>query len=151
MKNLPVEQWAGAVRLAIRQEDMYAKNDGLDPLLEPEEPTTIEENINDNDEPEEPEEPEKEILKCSNCDYVSETPHFFKQHTNSIIECSECSKVFCGKHAKREHKSHQKKQHEVKQKIPFMCVHCNKQYPIKSKLKHHMIWSKCGRKTPPKE
>ena len=100
MQNLPVEQWAGAVRLAIRQEDMYAENDELDSLLEPQESQEPQEPLEpqepqepqdpqDPQDPQEPPEPpietENEIMKCSNCDYVSETPHFFQQHAKSLI------------------------------------------------------------------
>jgi len=93
--------------------------------------------------------PEK-ILRCANCDFESELPRVLKRHFNSLIECSECSKLFCGRYAKRKYESHQK-EHKVKQKkLPFMCVHCHKQFNYKSNLKNHLLWSKCGRATPPK-
>ena len=98
-------------------------------------------------------EPEN-IRKCTNCDFESELPRIFKRHMNSLIECSECPKVFCGRFAKRKYESHQNKHSiklsESKKKIPFMCVHCNKQFPYKATLKQHLVRSACGRKTPPK-
>ena len=90
---------------------------------------------------------------CANCGFESEIPRIFQKHMESLRKCSECSKVFCGTYAKRQYESHQKK-HEVKpvkQKIPFICVHCSKQFPQKSRLKEHLIRSSCGRKTPPKD
>ena len=87
-------------------------------------------------------EPKEDILKCANCEFMTERRCNLQQHINTFIECSECSKVFCGKFAKRQHKSHQK---EHKPKKVFNCEHCTKSYPIKSLLKKHLTWSKCGR------
>ena len=103
-------------------------------------------------EPEPETEPEN-VQKCDNCDFESEIPRIFQKHMESLRKCSECSKVFCGTYAKRQYESHQKKHQvkPVKQKIPFICVHCSKQFPQKSRLKEHLIRSKCGRKTPPKD
>ena len=94
-------------------------------------------------------EDEEGILKCSNCDFKTKRPCSMAQHSSSRKICTLCSKIFCGKYAKRQLESHQKK-HKAKQKIPFVCVHCKKQFSSKSKLKAHLVWSKCGRKTPPK-
>jgi len=91
------------------------------------------ENVNEN---------EQEILKCSNCDFETERHCNLQQHINSFIQCSLCSMVFCGRYAKRNHKKHQK---EHNPKKTFDCEHCSKSFPIKSLLKKHQLWSKCGR------
>ena len=91
-------------------------------------------------------EDEEGILKCSYCDFKTKRPCSMTKHSSSRKICTLCSKIFCGM---RQYESHQKK-HKAKQKIPFVCVHCKKQFPSKSKLKAHLVWSKCGRKTPPK-
>ena len=110
--------------------------------------------VDDQDIPKVDDTPSK-ISMCVNCGFESEIPRIFQKHMNSIRKCPECSKVFCGRFAKRQHESHQKK-HEIKPvkpkkpKIPFMCVHCDKQFDHKSRLKHHLVVSKCGRRTPPK-
>ena len=122
-------------------EDIVAKEDSDMENIVTDKESDVEDIVEDD--------PEK-ILRCANCDFESELPRVLKRHFNSLIECSECSKLFCGRYAKRKYESHQK-EHKVKQKkLPFMCVHCHKQFNYKSNLKNHLLWSKCGRATPPK-
>ena len=122
-------------------EDIVAKEDSDMENIVTDKESDVEDIVEDD--------PEK-ILRCANCDFESELPRVLKRHLNSLIECSECSKLFCGRYAKRKYESHQK-EHKVKQKkLPFMCVHCHKQFNYKSNLKNHLLWSKCGRATPPK-
>ena len=136
MKMVTPDEWKAAIRLAIRHEDMYAKEDQLDPSEEPD-LDAFEEIAN-----EEPE--EKTVLKCDHCDYTTDSKSPWKRHQKSIKHCENCSKVFCGKYAAQSLKRHQK-EHTYKPKNAHICIHCKKPFSCPSKLKYHMVMSKCGR------
>ena len=141
MENITAEEWSAAVRLAKKQEDLYARIDQieLDPLLEPNNEPAIEEGTT-NDETEE----STDLPKCEHCDFKSNRPSAIKMHSKSVKKCDHCSKIFCGTLSNRKLKSHQK-EHIFKPNKAHICIHCNKPFPISSKLKKHMVWSKCGR------
>ena len=81
---------------------------------------------------------------CSNCTFESTIPRILKKHLNSIIQCSKCSEKFCGKRAKQQHVSHEKK-HVIKQK-EHVCIFCKIPFPYASYLERHQMNSVCGRK-----
>ena len=135
MGKITAEDWEKAVRHAIAQEDLYAQVDEIDqlnPLCPPD------------DEVIEPAEEEKEILKCENCDFQSDNPGAFKTHTNSIKKCEHCPKLFCGTRSIDKLKTH-KKEHNYKPKTAHICTQCKKAFQNPSRLKQHLVWSKCGR------
>ena len=134
MRKVSPDEWAAAVRLAVQQEDMYATEDQLDPSLEPkeDEEITIEEVAD-------------EELKCDNCDYNFISLGRFERHKKAAKNCENCSKVFCGPSANRELKSHILREHTYKPKSAHVCNHCKKPFGYPSQLKHHMLWSACGR------
>ena len=142
MESITAEEWSAAVRLAKKQEDLYAKVDQIDqlvPLLEPNHEPAIDEEI-ENDETEE----FAKKSKCEYCEFESNSPSAFKKHSNSVKKCDHCAKIFCGKRSSWNLKSHQK-EHNFKPKKAHICIHCKKPFQFHSKLKEHMVWSKCGR------
>ena len=142
MDSITAEEWSAAVRLAMRQEDLYAEIDQLDqldPLLEPNDEPASDEEIK-NDETEE----HTKLSTCEHCDFKSNSPSAFNKHSNSVKKCDHCSKIFCGKQSNRKLKSHQK-EHNFKPNKAYICIHCNKPFPTPSLLKRHMVYSKCGR------
>ena len=86
------------------------------------------------------------MRECENCDFISDHPAAFQKHLNSIRTCSYCSKVFCGKRALKQIQRHEKKEHIIIVKVKPKCTNCDKEFGKKSKLKQHLVWSKCGRK-----
>ena len=145
MQAVSAQDWEGAVRLARKQEALYKEleEDELNNPLEPlpndvSEPAVEEIPIEDDDED------EKEVLECSNCDFITTRPSSLTKHTNTFIKCSVCSKLFCGKYAKIHLKSHQKT-HDFKPKNAVICQHCKKPFQCNSRLKEHQLHSKCGR------
>ena len=143
MEKVTAEEWQAAIRLAKRQEDLYIEIDEDQPnhSLLPDE--DIEPEVNDEEAAIEPP-AKKPALECENCEYKSENPGGFKRHKDSVIKCEHCDKAFCGKYAKKQLKSHQK-EHDFKPKEAYICMHCKKPFPRPSKLKEHLVWSKCGR------
>ena len=142
MESITAEEWSAAVRLAKKQEDLYAEVDQLDqldPLLEPNDEPAIDEAIKD-DEPEE----STEMSKCEHCEFESNNASSFTNHSNSVKKCDHCSKIFCGPRSIRNLKSHQK-EHKFKPNKAHTCIHCKKAFQYPSLLKKHMVWSKCGR------
>ena len=142
MDSITAEEWSAAVRLAMRQEDLYAEIDQLDqldPLLEPnDEPATDEEIENDETEQ------STNLSKCDHCDFESNRPSAFKMHLKSVKKCDHCSKIFCGAKSIPKLKSHQK-EHKFKPTKAYICIHCKKPFQNPSLLKRHLVWSKCGR------
>ena len=138
MERVDADEWKAAIRLAIQHEDMYAKEDQLDPSEEPD--IEVLEEITDK----EAEEKSKELSKCDNCDFETDNNSSFARHKKSVQNCDHCSKVFCGKYAAQSLKRHQK-EHTYKPKNAHICNHCKKPFPCPSKLKYHMVMSKCGR------
>ena len=138
MANITAEEWSGAVRLATQQEELYleidypSNNEQSDEQVEVEMVETNE-SIG----------PKTVVLKCEHCEFESDLPHVFKNHKKSITNCTECSKIFCGRHAQRDLKRHQKKHSKI-QKV-YTCEHCRKSFDFNCLLKRHLIWSKCGR------
>ena len=143
MEKVTAEEWQAAIRLAKRQEDLYIEIDEDQPnhSLLPDE--DIEPEVNDEEAAIEPP-AKKQILECEHCELKSESPGSFQRHKNSVKYCEHCGKVFCGRHAKRQLESHQK-EHDFKPKKAHICDHCKKAFPFPSKLKEHLVWSKCGR------
>ena len=141
MANVTAEEWAAAVRLATRQEELYAEIDQvqLNPSLEPNY-DNVEEEIAD----EEKNEGENSYL-CQYCDLKSDNLGTFKKHAKSVRKCDYCLKIFCGQYSKRALNSHHKKEHIFKPKNPHICIHCQKPFEYASRLKEHMLHSKCGR------
>ena len=141
MKKVTADTWAKAVKHAISQEDMYARIDGIDelePSCQPDDDELIEQaNELSIEEP--------VVFKCENCDFESHNPGAFKAHTNSLKKCESCPKLFCGNRSVQNLKSHQR-EHDYKPKKVHICSHCNKPFQYASKLKHHLLWSPCGRK-----
>ena len=145
MNDVKPAEWAAAVRLAIRQEDLYAEIDEIDqinPLLLPTE---------DNESPmdidianEESDTETKPPKKCEHCDFETNLDHVFQRHKNSVRHCDMCTEVFCGERSLRTFKSHQKT-HDFKPKRAHICIHCNKPFQYASRLQHHLVRSKCGR------
>ena len=82
---------------------------------------------------------------CKACGFESINVGGFKKHVDSIKHCKKCSKVFCGSRSAESFRRHQKR-HEYKPTSATFCVHCNKTFEYASKLKQHLVWSKCGRK-----
>ena len=141
MANVTAEEWAAAVRLATRQEELYAEIDQvqLNPSLEPNHENADEE-IADEENNE-----DRNPFRCQHCSLETDSLSAFKGHMNSVRRCDDCSKNFCGRYSKRELKSHQKKEHIFKPKNPHICIHCHKPFGYASKLKQHFVDSKCGR------
>ena len=142
MESITAEEWSAAVRLATKQEDLYAEIDQLDqldPLLEPNDEPAVDEEI-ENDEQEE----STRLSKCENCDFEGKTLSASKKHSNSVKKCDHCSKIFCGNRSTSNLKSHQK-EHNFKPKKANICIHCNKPFQYPSDLKRHLVWSSCGR------
>ena len=83
-----------------------------------------------------------EILECSTCDFKTNRPNSLAQHSKTRIYCPHCPQVFCGKNAKRHHKSHLRS-HDFKPKNASICEQCQKPFQNASKLKNHKIRSKC--------
>ena len=140
MEKVSAEEWQAAIRLAIRQEDLYIEidQDQPSPSLMPEDiEPAVEQEIAAT-------EHEKEVLKCENCDYETEIPAHFQNHKGSIIFCEHCSKCFCGKRAQRMLKTHLK-EHDFKPKNAHICEICKKPFKNATLLKNHKIRSKCGR------
>ena len=130
MNNITPEEWSAAVRLAIKQEDLYIEIDQFE----------YSENHENSVAVEEPEVFQKETLKCDNCDFETINGGNFKEHTKSTVECSVCLKRFCGLRAKNQLKKHEKSH------VQKACIHCNKSFKFASDLKKHLVWSACGRK-----
>ena len=142
MESITAEEWAAAVRLATKQEDLYAKIDQLDqldPLLEPIVEPAIDDEIKNH-----ASEKSTKLSKCEYCDLETNSPSAFKNHSNSVKKCDHCSKIFCGKQSGRKLKSHQK-EHNYKPNKAHICIHCTKSFQYPSLLKKHMLWSECGR------
>ena len=139
MEKVSAEEWQAAIRLAIRQEDLYLEIDQDQPS-----PSLLPEDIEPAMEEQIATEHEKEVLKCENCDYMTENPGGFKRHKESITYCEHCSQGFCGKRAKRLLKSHQQ-EHDFKPKNAHICDICKKPFKNATLLKNHKIRSKCGR------
>ena len=142
MESITAEEWSAAVRLATKQEDLYGQIDQLDqpdPLLEPDDQLVIVEEIENNEAEE-----VTNLYKCEHCDFETNRPSNFKQHSNSVKKCDHCSEIFCGTQSNRKLKSHQKC-HNFKPNKAYVCIHCKKPYPTPSLLKKHLVWSKCGR------
>ena len=155
LNQITAADWTSAIRLATRQEALYAKVDQLDP---PSEPIEGGEPIPDFQEPLPDNSNEfivtpQKALKCTNCNFESLQQCSLKRHLNSFVQCSICSKIFCGRRAKAQHKSHQLKEHKIKDKRNetfkpkkvHTCDHCKKTFKYPSLLKHHLTMSKCGR------
>ena len=87
---------------------------------------------------------ETKVFKCEHCDFESTNPGAFKNHTKTIEKCESCPKVFCPPRAKNKLKSHQK-EHNFGPKSPHICSNCKKPFENASRLKYHIVWSKCGR------
>ena len=102
-----------AINLASKQEAFYAEVDELQ-LDPPSVPLPMDVQEQDPILPESIHSDEFiNVQKCTNCAFESKIPGILKQHLNSIVQCSKCPQIFCGKRAKRQHISHEKK-HEVK-------------------------------------
>ena len=127
--------------MASQQEAFYAEQDQLDPPLVPEV----------QDEPVQGELIPNEIVvvpetahKCSNCDYETVQAYALQRHMNSFIVCNHCTKTFCGKRAKQQHKSHQS-EHKFKPKMAHTCEICSKCFQYPSQVNLHKLNSACGR------
>ena len=63
-------------------------------------------------------------LECENCDFSTSQQAAFNKHKNSLVNCKHCPKMFCGRRAKANRESHEKKDHDFKPKTPYFCQVC---------------------------
>ena len=157
MAEITAEHWSGAIRLAIKQEHLYAKIDELDFLLEPNvedvvepmdtvEPVPMEIDQVPFQEPvQAPIQESLKVYKCDHCDYKTNFKMHLKNHEKSYKECEVCAKVFCGKRVTRDLEKH-KKEHDYYPKGAHVCSVCNKPFQYESYLKRHLRRSGCGKK-----
>ena len=145
LDRITANDWASAIALATKNETLYAGIDQVNspsvPILQEEPANVSQESLNSNEIP-------QSAQKCSNCNFESNLPHILQKHLKSVVQCSECSKIFCGRYAKQQHKRHQKghKPKKAKKvKKEHICNFCKKSFPFLSKLKHHQLWTACGR------
>ena len=147
LAKITADDWQSAIRLATKQEKLYAQIDQLDTQTEP--------NVQDEpvqDDPIVQDEIVQNVLvvtpgtahKCTNCNFETVQKRCMENHMNSFIQCSLCTETFCGRYAKRQHKSHQR-QHDFKPKNAHICHICSKCYQYAYLLQKHLKWSACGR------
>ena len=147
MKITP-EQWQGAIRLAIQQEDNYAIIDGLD-LLDSSEEISNAQEAEVEESPEIPEQAQDDkdnnALKCSNCSQAYKTAKALSNHVARILNCAHCPMKFCGFKRQSHLNVHKKKEHDFSPKKCSTCHVCKKSFEFPSQLKFHLVKSKCGR------
>ena len=151
LANITAEHWQGAIRLAIKHEEMYLSLEQPPPSSEPMQEAPQSPEPDQQPGPSNAELPMEveSAFKCHSCKITWKKAKTFANHVKSYEKCSKCQMIFCGMNRQRRLRGHIQREHSEKKS--YQCPICPKGFKNPSLLKRHLLWSSCGRQEMPKD